>query len=135
MRNRIILKLFIGLFIVFIVSGCDPESDNKIYLNENDNGRTIEISKNDTLIITLESNPTTGYRWNFANLDGNFLFQDGDSIYTQDPECGAMDGCGGTEQMTFQTNQTGNGAIRLEYKRGNETTPDAREFNITIIVK
>jgi inhibitor of cysteine peptidase len=36
-------------------------------ITEADNGSNIVIRKNDTFLIKLEENPTTGYRWSLDN--------------------------------------------------------------------
>ncbi|HUP18096.1 MAG TPA: protease inhibitor I42 family protein [Acidimicrobiia bacterium] len=38
-------------------------------LNQQDNGKQIELSASEPLEISLPENPTTGFRWSFDDLD------------------------------------------------------------------
>jgi hypothetical protein len=53
-----------------------PTSESKptpvpvISLTETDAGRTIAMKKGDTLLVTLEGNPSTGYNWEYLPSGG-----------------------------------------------------------------
>ena len=58
---------------------------NEIRLTEEDNGRLAEIGENQTLVISLESNPSTGYSWEVAEIGAYYrvrtiTLEDGASI-------------------------------------------------------
>ena len=138
MRKKRRVKLVIGLLIILFSFGCDEsESDKKIYLNEDDNGRYIEATTDSSIVIKLPANPSTGYRWVYSNADGNNFFQEGDSTFHVLPECSnGMDGCPGHEEMIFKTTKSCASIILLIYTReGENNTPNEQEFTITITVK
>lgn len=114
-------------------SQSNAQNDNSVYLSEENDGMTLEIDIAEKIVIKLQSNPSTGYHWEHSNIDGTFINQDGDAIFTEDEECAGLDGCGGTEQLSFTTSQTGTGAIALVYHRSFEEEP-IDQFSIDVIV-
>ncbi len=129
----ILLVLFFGV----IFSACDGSggcgTTTTIELTEADNGKTIEINLNEQIEVALSSNPTTGYQWINMLTEGSFIVQVGDSVFETDPDCGQMDGCGGTQFFTFKATQTGTGAIKLFYMRAWDGEP-LRQFSVTVVV-
>jgi len=133
--RKILSKLFFLLLVSLFSYSCgnnDSEYSDLLLTSDN-NGQTVEIGIDNEITIELESNPSTGYHWVHSNTDGNFIYQDGDSIFTEDPECNGLDGCGGVETFTFRSNQTGSGAIGLIYLRSSEEEP-ADYFTIYVNV-
>ena len=59
--------------------------------------------------------------------------QEGESVFVEDEDCAGLDGCGGTEQLTFIASRTGTGAISLVYHRSFEEDP-ADEFSVDVVV-
>jgi len=131
--------LYSGLFFCFLLSqvSCGGSSDtqadaNYILLTEEDNGSTVDISIESEIVIELESNHSTGYRWEQMNPDGNFIYQESESVYVANEGCDEMDGCGGVDQFTFKARHTGQGAVSLIYHRVDEEAID--QFDIDVIV-
>lgn len=89
----------------------------------------MNVSINRDFILSLESNPTTGYRWE-ATFNSAFLelkrkdFEASDSVSI---------GKGGIEKFTFLPIKTGETEIIMIYKRPWESKPaDERSFRIVI---
>jgi len=115
---------------------------SEVHLTDADNGSTVKLGRGGTLIISLESNPSTGYSWSFAGLAGPELELVGEPQYvpptsTATPVVGAA----GTQVFTFRATGTGMPPagtpaivqLALDYKRGFEpdATP-AQAFRITV---
>lgn len=135
--NYFVLSVMLIIFI--LLPGCDNSSDSEsgdeysVLLYEEDNGTTIEIDLTEKIIIELQSNPSTGYHWEHSNTDGTFINQDGEAILIEDEQCVGLDGCGGTEQLSFIASQTGTGSISLVYHRSFEEDP-AGLFSVDVVV-
>jgi len=117
--------LALGLVIILsalIFTGCGPAKEVK--LDANDNGRQIDLQKGQTLVITLESNPTTGFMWEVVELDESILRQMGEAEFQ--PESEAL-GAGGTETFRFQAMSPGQAALKLVYHRPWEEDVDPLE--------
>lgn len=111
----------------------NPDSLLYLVLTYADNGQEIEVNLETKIIIELPSNQSTGYGWEFANPDDNFIYQDGESVYiiTEGPGMGA----GGIERFIFRASRTGNSSIRLVYRRPWEEVEPLDEFHIDVIVR
>ena len=125
---------FLLLGILFI-SSCGDSSDSlsDLLLTKDNNGQTVEINIDNEIVIELASNPSTGYRWELANPDGSFIYQEGESTFIEDPDCSGLDGCGGIERLTFRASEIGYGVIRLVYHRTFEDEP-SEQFSINVNV-
>ncbi|MFH1775570.1 MAG: protease inhibitor I42 family protein [Chloroflexota bacterium] len=109
--KKIPALIMVSLLIVSLVAGCSGGA--KTY---SDSGQTITTSLNREFIIALDSNPTTGYRWE-ASYDENRLslventFQPGEGTEK------GMVGAGGTELFRFRAQSRGETEISMVYKR------------------
>jgi inhibitor of cysteine peptidase len=87
---------------------------NEIHLSSKDNNTVLQANVGTTIIITLGSNPTTGFAWAIANMDAAIIqntqsqFKKGDS---------AAIGASSYQEFTFKVLQKGNGKIELKYFR------------------
>lgn len=113
------------------LGGCG--SPEVLALTDADAGTSHEMSVGDKLTVTLESNPTTGYRW---DVDGDLppqLALVGEPEFT--PESSAM-GAGGTEVWTFQAADAGSAKLGLKYWRSfEETVPPVKKWSVDVNVR
>jgi len=105
------------LLVIFLANACDFGSlkSSELLITKNDNEQTFEISTGDRITIELESNPSTGFRWEHYNPDGSHLYKDGETVFWQDSSCSTLVGCGGVERLFFKASLAGSGVIRLVY--------------------
>jgi inhibitor of cysteine peptidase len=85
-----------------------------VALGEAQSGAQVALQVGDTLEISLESNPSTGYRWSRAPLDGAALQPLGDAEFRPG---GAALGAAGTETYRFAAVETGRATLSLIYSR------------------
>lgn len=98
-----------------------------------DNGKPITLVKGQTLLVTLPSNPTTGYSWAVTSIDASILQQQGDPQYTA--PANAMPGAGGTQTFTFIAAAPGTTTLTLGYRRPFEAnTPPVEVFSAAVTV-
>ena len=89
----------------------------------------------DTLTVTLESNPTTGFEWALVIItDETVLEEEGHAFMAA--EAGTPPGTGGEEVWTFTALKEGKSTISMEYRRPweEDVEPD-KVFVLTVVVK
>ncbi len=98
-----------------------------------DDATVIEVSAGGEFTISLDSNPTTGYSWDFSRLPDPEVVELLDSSY-QPPETPRI-GAGGRQVWTFRAAGPGKTGIALEYFRPWEKgVPPARKAVFTVVV-
>lgn len=86
------------------------------------------------LILTLPSNPTTGFRWLIRDDAAPVLSSLGPEVYSN-PEDAGLVGSAGQSTWRFQAAKPGTGHLRLTYQRPWETgVAPAKIFDCAISV-
>ena len=126
------LILFL-LTVVYIFSGCTIAG--KTY-TESNNGDNLNLKINDVIKIRLESNITTGFKWNLSNETDTGIVSLISSDYKQTSTDKELVGAGGYETFTFKANSQGNTTIILTYNKSwEEGVEPLKTFKINIIVE
>ena len=101
------------------------------------NGGEVEVAAGGTIIVTLESNPSTGFSWALAeNTDEGVLEEAGNEFQIDDPADPPIVGAGGHEIWTFKALKKGTSTISMEYSRpweGGEK--GVQTFELTVVVE
>ncbi|MEV6767897.1 protease inhibitor I42 family protein [Nocardia sp. NPDC051030] len=98
-------------------------------------GKDVALTVGQGLVITLASNPTTGYLWQLADLDQNIVKQNGGQEYEQDPSPDGMVGVGGQATFNFVALTPGTTKLVLEYRRPWEQGSEpAQRLTLTLTV-
>lgn len=107
-----------------------------VALGAEDNGTAIELNAGQMLVVTLESNPTTGYRWEVSEVDKSVLTQMGEAEFQEAPkEDEQVVGVGGTETFRFAS-APGSTTLTLLYNRSWETDVEpADTFTVEVTVR
>ena len=79
---------------------------------ENQSACPLQLKTGQNLILTLPSNPTTGYRWAIQDSAGGVLRSLGPEVYTSSDN-GQLLGSGGQSTWRFQVFAPGSGRLRL----------------------
>jgi inhibitor of cysteine peptidase len=146
MRKRFVagggaIALLLGVLILLAGCGLSREVksgdkgmsiDEKVALGTKDNGRQIELQPGQTLVVTLESNPTTGYCWEVAEGVESVLQQTGEAEFQ--PQSDLL-GAPGVEILRFEATATGQATLTLVYHRPWEKGIDPLEtFSVQVKV-
>ncbi len=128
----------LGLLLILsalLFSGCGLAKEVK--LDAAANGRQVELQKGQTLVITLESNPTTGYRWEVVELEESILRQMGEPEFkVSDSREPPPPGTGGWETWRFEAVKAGQTALELVYHRAWEEGVEPLEtFSLQVVVR
>jgi inhibitor of cysteine peptidase len=125
------MRVITSLFLTILLAACGAPSSQTI--TEQDAGKTIEVSKGETITILLEGNPTTGYTWELASENLSILRQVGEPAFTPDSQAA---GSGGKVSLKFEAVTTGQGLLQLVYHRSFEPDePPVRTFEANVVVK
>jgi len=125
----VVLAAMLTLGIAFGVSGQTPTGGVKA------DGQ-IEIMRGQTLVVTLESNPTTGYHWTVAEMNPTVLRQEGDSILELSDAGNGTLGAGGVESFHLEAIGPGKTNLKLIYHRPWETNvPPLKTYTVQVTVR
>ena len=124
------MKIF-GLFtlLLFLLAACSTQGK---VLTEEDNGTQVNIAVGEQFSVVLESNPTTGYRWEIGEIDRMVLKQ---LSAEYDADAPQLAGSGGAEIFTFEAIGTGETSLTLVYRRSWEDVDPVETFSVQIVVK
>ncbi len=123
------LILTLVVISVLLTAGCAPGGGRE-YTSPS---QPIETKAGESFTITLESNPTTGYKWE-ASFDQSLL-KLVKSEYKQDASKPGMVGVGGKEYFTFQGLKSGDAPVKMTYKRPWEQTASDKVLTFTVKIK
>ncbi len=124
---------FLSTFILLLIAGgCATNGKETKSIAAGDAGKTISLSVGDTLEVTLEGNPTTGYNWEAANLETSIVKQAGDVAFT--PASTAI-GASGQVVLRFEAVGSGETTLQLVYHRSWETgVAPLQTYEVTVQV-
>ena len=98
------------VFTVLFIAACGGNGDTGTY---SDPGRKIKVENGDEFVISLKSNPTTGYTWEESSESSMVSLVNVD--YQQDEADEDMVGVGGKEFFTYRAKQAGETKIEMVY--------------------
>ena len=116
-----------------LATGCSPQQQ-EVKATIDDAGREKQLQKGQTLVITLEGNPTTGYSWEVAEpLNEQVLRQVGEPEFKAESQ--AL-GAGGIQVLRFEAVNAGKTTLKLIYHRPWEEGVDPLEtYSIEVVVR
>jgi len=131
--RRNVISVLLALLV--LAAGCG--SAKEVKLDAADNGRQVELQKGQALVITLESNPSTGFRWGVVELEEDILRQMGEPEFkVSDPREPPPPGTGGWETFRFEAISAGQTALELVYHRPWEEGEEPLEtFSLQVVVR
>jgi len=119
------------------VAACGDETEpasgppQVVEVTAEDAGTTVELVTDDEVVITLESNVTTGFAWTLARAPDDGVLELVDSTYVE-PETELV-GAGGEEVWTFRAVGAGTTDLELSYDRSSGETA-GEGFALTVVV-
>ena len=133
MCNRKLIKSAALLFLT-VIAISPLQAAELMTLTEAQNGKSVTIAKGASVVISLESNPTTGYVWQVGKNDNAVLKLAGAPAF--EPGAKQMPGAPGHQLFKFEAVASGSDVIALDYVRPweKDLTP-ARKFSVVVTVK
>jgi inhibitor of cysteine peptidase len=111
--------LWLTMVLCMLTASCRTQHSMPTDLLQTDNGKTIQLPTGDRVTVSLDENPTTGYRWAIQTMTAPLLELES-SDYA--PPSGSAVGTGGMRRMVFAIRQAG--MARLELKLWREWEGD-----------
>jgi len=109
-----VLLILLLLTSVFIFSGCTITGTT---YTESNNGDNLNLKINDVIKIRLESNATTGYKWNLSKENNSGIIAFISSDYTEKENKDNLIGAGGFETFNFKAISKGSIILTLTYNK------------------
>jgi len=94
-------------------------------------GTSVNAKVGDTVVVSLDANPTTGYEWRFSAGD---TFTIESSKYVPDPNPENLAGKGGTQVVTLKVTKAGTSDLTGSYVRPWETPSPSPAAAATVTV-
>ncbi len=150
-RASVLSGVIILILIPLLMTGCGPmetsyepssqptSTPQQVSVDASFSGKDVVLSVNAILVVTLESNATTGFRWELVSIDDPSILKLVESNYqtTQTPgESEPLVGAGGKEIWIFRALKPGQTNFNMAYIRSGQTvTSNIKTFQLTAIVK
>ena len=99
---------------LFLLAGCASTPPSSIALND-DADCPLTLQPGQMLIVSLPSNPTTGYRWNLREVSAEQLKSLGPEVFSS-PKSDVIGG-DGLSTWRFEAAEAGSGRLYLTYQR------------------
>ena len=117
--------------------GAAEDELRSLSITDADDGKTVTVTKGQSLLVKLSANPTTGYKWAVTSTNRTFGYPAYERYLA--PSANGPVGQGGITRFTWKTssplNMVGSHTVRLEYKRPWETNAaPAKTFTFTVVV-
>lgn len=106
---------------------------SEVTLSKLNNGQFVTLKRGQILILTLEENSTTGYRWSKPTLNTQVLQLKSDNFNLAN---NTGIGGGGQRVFTFQANNLGQVKLQLKNFRewtGEQSTVESFEVTVQVI--
>ena len=97
---------------VTTVPGTTPE---QVSVDASSTGKSITMSVGDTLVVTLQSNASTGFSWQLDQISDTSVLEKTNNQYVAPAT--PMPGAPGSEVWTFEALKSGTSAILMEYSQ------------------
>ena len=118
----VVAVLLVAVIVVVAIMLLRPAAPAEVTLGTAGNGQLVTLKADQVLVITLPSNPSTGYRWEVTEVEQSILQQQGEAVYTVTaPKTTPVAGAGGTETFRFKAGGAGRTNLKLVYHRSWET--------------
>lgn len=120
-RRKLLSIIGIVMLIILLTTaffGWNHQKQKTIYIVTLA-GNSLTVNQGDTFLISLESNPSTGYAWALSDSYNANIVKFNGSNYTDN--AGAAVGTPGTEDWSFTGLKQGSTTLEFNYARSWET--------------
>ena len=117
--------IYVSLLLLLVALGCASVQPDRQYT----------LSQGEEFVITLKTNPSTGYQWKIAEgLSGSgLLLLDEHYQPADNPSNRPIVGAGGTKTWKFRGDEPGKTMLKMVYQRPGEEKPaEIKYFQIKI---
>jgi inhibitor of cysteine peptidase len=127
------VKIALFVLLAALLAACGKK---EMSIGRAENGGTVELKIGETLMVSLDSNITTGYSWEIAESDESILKLKGEPEYVEPKSDPQLVGAGGTQVFRFEALKAGQATLTLVYRRPWEKdVAPADTYSLTVTVK
>ena len=109
-------RLALAASLVALTAGCAaPPMPREI--NEAVEGARVTLAREQELVVSLDGNQTTGFRWSLTRDALPILVQIGDATYVPRQADGKLAGSGGLTTFRFRAVVAGTTSLGFSYRR------------------
>jgi len=131
--QRVAVAIIVLVAVGAMAAGCgSSQTGGVVKADKSAAGSTVAMKVGQTLEVTLEGNPTTGYEWTVQAPSGTALEQVGKAEFK--PQS-TLAGAPGTYLFRFKAKAKGETELKFDYKRSWETTPQDEKLSLKVSVK
>ena len=105
---------------VLLLAGCAGQPSPVVTLEDERECAPLDLVQGQELVLSLPSNPTTGFRWEMRNPGSPVLRSLGPEVYSN-PQDSDLVGSAGVSTWRFRVVQSGEEHLQLAYRRPWET--------------
>ena len=129
------LRLLAAGALAALAAGCaSPPMPRE--LSDAADGARVRLAPAQELVVNLDGNQTTGFRWVLTRGAAPVLVQTGDAVYTARGAEGRLAGSGGVTTFRFKADKVGDAQLAFSYRRPWEVNiPPARTVRFDIRVE
>ncbi|WP_287028542.1 protease inhibitor I42 family protein [Pseudomonas sp. UBA6310] len=104
---------------VLLLGGCAGKPPATVTLEESQASRChpLKLYQGQTLVLSLPSDPTSGYRWQLLDAAPAVLRSLGPEVYANPEDSGDLVGSGGESTWRFQVANAGDALLALRYQQ------------------
>lgn len=143
MKSKLILVwIAIAISIPLLACSAAPTTApaaEQLSVDASYSGKQVEVAVGQSLVVTLESNPSTGFKWDLAGItDQAVLEKVSNEFKAAEAKSGEplLVGAPGKEIWTFKALKKGKSEISLEYRRPWESgVQPAQTFTLNVVVE
>jgi predicted secreted protein len=136
LEGDLFVKRLIVLALLAVMLSACAEQLGAIDLTPSNNGESILTNENQAIHITLDSNPSTGFKWNLATApDDKVLKFVSNEYLAAKSSVTPIAGAGGREVWAFVTVGRGTTTLKLAYFRPFDPSQVTQVFTATITVQ
>ncbi|MCL7455326.1 MAG: protease inhibitor I42 family protein [Anaerolineae bacterium] len=119
------------LVVAALVSGCGGSAKaglegGEVVLAREDMGAQVALHEGQTLVVTLEANPSTGYSWELIDLEEQVLALAGEPEFQQAAQANVV-GASELQILRLEAKGAGTTTLTLVYHRPWETDVEPLE--------
>ena len=110
------LNRLLAVSSLTLLAACS-QTPQTISLDEQQSSRCpLELVRGQSVLITLRSNPTTGFRWQVQDAAPSVLRSLGPEVYSNSEDSGLV-GSAGQSSWRFEATNPGGGRLLLVYRQ------------------
>ena len=111
-----------------------PRAPQTFTLTQKDNGKHLSLVKGDTVKLDLETNPSTGYHWDYDQKPNAAVLKEISSTATPAPASPGVVGAPETEEWTYHAVGAGSTGAKLRYNAPGQTSGGTQTFSFSVTV-